>query len=430
MGNSLHVLFLLAAVTLNCAKSKKRDAPTVTAFCKRPSGLASSAITTSGATVGWTAVLGVSSYTGEYKINTANSWSNAINNTTALSASFNGLSAATLYDWRVKANYASGESSFSNAQFTTAQPPVEESGIASRYPGDVNIQSDPSVLYVEKFDDGMPNILSRYNDKLNTEGMILEDDIPAGSINAKSVKMTSITGGTSGGGHLFKQFTPGFDSVVFVRYYVKYPSSSKNYFHHESVWFGGYNPATSWPDPRAGTCGLPDERLSICCEPTWQNTDPPGMDAYLYWGDMNADASGSNCWGNVMISEGATAYGHPPATGKYPVVKFDKWMCIEVMLKLNKPVTEYNGELAIWVDGVKSGHWGPGFPNGSWDKDKWYNNPADPPFKGFRWRTDQKLNINWLWLEYFHENPQAPSSYIKFSNLVMATKYIGPIKQK
>lgn len=430
MGKNLHILFLLTVVTLNCAKSKKGDSPTGPAICKAPAGLASSAITTSGATVSWAAVLGVSSYTVEYKINTANSWSNAISNTTALSANLSGLSAATLYDWRVKANCASGVSSFSNAQFTTAQSPVVESGIASQYPGDVNIQSDPSVLYVEKFDDGMSKILSRYNDKLNTGGMTLEDDIPAGSINAKSVKMTSITGGTSGGGHLFKQFTPGFDSVVFVRYYVKYPSSSKNYFHHESVWFGGYNPATSWPDPRAGTCGLPDKRLSICCEPVWQNTDPPGMDAYLYWGDMNADASGVNCWGNVMLSEGATAYGQPPATGKYPVVKFDEWMCVEVMLKLNNPVTEYNGELAIWVDGVKAGHWGPGFPNGSWNKDKWYNNPADPPFKGFRWRTDQKLNINWLWLEYYHENPKAPSSYIKFSNLVMATKYIGPIKQK
>ncbi|MBS1573794.1 MAG: hypothetical protein JST09_00705, partial [Bacteroidetes bacterium] len=115
--------------------------------------------------------------------------------------------------------------------------------------------------------------------------------------------------------------------------------------------------------------------------------------------------------------------------GTYPQVAFDQWMCVEVMLRLNNPVTEYNGELAVWVNGVKVGHWGPGFPNGHWDKDKWYNNPADPAFQGFRWRTDQNLNINWIWLEYYHDNPAAPSSYMKLSNIVMATKYIGPIKQ-
>jgi hypothetical protein len=60
-------------------------------------------------------------------------------------------------------------------------------------------------------------------------------------------------------------------------------------------------------------------------------------------------------------------------------------------------------------------------------KDKWYNNPADPPFQGFRWRTDDNLNINWLWFEFYHDSPNAPSSYIKFDHLVMANQYIGPI---
>lgn len=301
-------------------------------------------------------------------------------------------------------------------------------GIAANYPGDVNIQNDSNVLFVEKFDNTLADVLVRYDDKLNIAGMSLENDVPGGSMNSKSIKMTSETGGVTNGGHLFKQFTSGIDNVIYVRYYVKYPSSSKGYFHHESVWFGGYNPSTSWPNPQAGTCGLGSSRLSIAFEPVWQNTDPPGMDTYIYWGDMKKDA-GNNCWGNVLVAEGATAYGQPVATGSYPTVEFDQWMCVEVMLKLNDPVTEYNGELAVWVNGVETGHWGPGFPNGHWDKDKWYNNPADPPFQGFRWRTDSNLNINWLWLEYYHDNEQAPSSYMKLSNLVMAKKYIGPIKK-
>ena len=410
----------------NCAKSKEPDTPAPQP-CNSPSGLASTLITASTAILNWTGN-GAASYEVQYKSSSSNTWSNIATATTALSINLSGLISSTTYDWRVKANCASNFSSFSTAQFSTAFGGATEMGLADQYPGDVNIQNDPSVLYVEKFDDGLTAIFNRYDDKLNTTGMSVETDVPAGSINANAIKMTSTTGGVQGGGHLYKKFTPGFDSVVYVRYYVKYPSTSKDYFHHESIWFGGYNPATTWPNPQAGTCGLGSSRLSIAYEPVWQNTNPPGMDTYIYWGDMKQDAGG-NCWGNVMVTEGATGYGNPAAPGKYPQVAFDQWICVEVMLRLNNPVTEYNGELAVWVNGVKVGHWGPGFPNGHWDKDKWYNNPADPAFQGFRWRTDPNLNINWLWLEYYHENPAAPSSYMKLSNIVMATKYIGPIKQ-
>lgn len=298
--------------------------------------------------------------------------------------------------------------------------------LANSYPNDVGIENDPNVLYVEKFDDGMTNILSRYSDQKNTAGMSLDTDMPVGSLGQYSLKMTSITSGVNNGGHLYKRFTPGFDSTVYIRYYVKYPSISNGYFHHESVWFGGYNPATPWPNPQAGTCGLGASRLSIAYEPVWQQVNPPGMDTYLYWGDMKSYDGGSTCYGNVMITKGCTDYGNPPANGS-PTVAFDQWMCIEIMIKLNNPVTAYNGELKVWQNGVQVGYWGPGFPNGHWLKDKWYNNPIDPPFQGFRWRTDANLIINWLWFEFYHDDPNAPSSYIKFDHLVMAKEYIGPI---
>jgi len=297
-------------------------------------------------------------------------------------------------------------------------------GIASKYPGDLRIQNDPNVLYVEEFDDGMTNVLSRYNDIQNSEGMSLDTDVPPGSPGPNSIKMTSIKG-VNVGGHLFKSFGPGFDSTVYVRYYVKYPSISKGYFHHEGVWFGGYNPVIDYPFPRAGSCGMGGSRLSISYENVWRG-NLPGMDTYLYWGDMQSYDGGLTCYGNTMINEGRT--GNGSAISKVaPVDVLDKWMCVEIMIKLNNPVTAYNGELAVWQNGVQVGYWGPGFPNGHWLKDKWYNNPADPPFQGFRWRTDGNLKINWLWFEFYHDNPDAPSSYIKFDHLVIATKYIGPI---
>lgn len=288
--------------------------------------------------------------------------------------------------------------------------------IANLYPHDIGIENDSNVLFVEKFDDGLPAILSRYDDKRNAAGMSIDADVPPGSLDPNSINMTSTQGGISGG-HLFKRFTPGFDSIVYLRYYVKYPSISQNYFHHESVWFGGYNPSTAWPNPQAGTCGLSDSRLSIAYEPVHQGMNPPGYDSYLYWGDMQSWNGGGSCYGNDMVN------GSP--TEQY--VAFDQWTCVEVMIKLNNPVTAYNGELRIWQDGVEVGHWGQGFPNGHWNVDSWINNPNDPPFPGFRWRTNDSLNINWIWIEFYHDDPNAPSSYIKFDHLVMAKEYIGPI---
>lgn len=298
--------------------------------------------------------------------------------------------------------------------------------LAAMYPNDAGIENDPDVLYVEKFEDGKDQILSRYTDVLNPFAILLDPDVPPGSPGNSSIRMTSAPGSHTGA-HLFRHFQPGFDGTVYVRYYVKYPSTSKNYFHHEGIWMGGYNPSTPWPNPGAGLCGMGDKRLSIAFEPVWHNTDPPGMDTYLYWGDMKSWNDGTSCYGNVMVTQGALEYSEPLVTGDYPEVNFDNWMCVEIMVKLNDPVTAFNGELAIWVDGQQIGHWGPGFPNGHWLKDRWYNNPADPPFEGFRWRTNAALDINWLWIEYFHSNPVAPPSHILYDHIVVAKEYIGPI---
>ncbi|MDD4637848.1 MAG: hypothetical protein PHV66_09625 [Bacteroidales bacterium] len=165
--------------------------------------------------------------------------------------------------------------------------------------------------------------------------------------------------------------------------------------------------------------------MSIAYENMWQG-DYPGMDTYLYWGDMKGSARGLY-YGNVMITQGRTTWEGAP-TGTPPVDTLDQWMCVEIMIKLNNPVTSYNGELAIWQNGVKVGHWGPRFPNGYWYADKWVNSPSHPPFEGFRWRTDPNLIINWVWFEFYHDKKDAPSSYIKFEHLVMARKYIGPLK--
>ena len=88
--------------------------------CNAPTGLTASAITSSGATISWTAVSGAASYAVEYKLNSATTWTSAATATTATSLVISGLSAASLYNYRVRTNCGTnGTSNFTSSQFTT-----------------------------------------------------------------------------------------------------------------------------------------------------------------------------------------------------------------------------------------------------------------------------------------------------------------------
>ena len=58
--------------------------------------------------------------------------------------------------------------------------------------------------------------------------------------------------------------------------------------------------------------------------------------------------------------------------------------------------------------------------------------PSDgQPFEGFRWRSDERLKINFLWvLLYITRAPPDHVSKIWFDNIVVAEDYIGPIEPR
>jgi hypothetical protein len=99
--------------------------------CASPAGLTASAITTTSATVGWTAVSGAVSYDVDYKASTSSTWINAATATTATSVGITGLTQGTTYDYRVRTNCASGSSAYSAAQFTTTSSCGTPTGLTS-----------------------------------------------------------------------------------------------------------------------------------------------------------------------------------------------------------------------------------------------------------------------------------------------------------
>ena len=99
-----------------------------TPACDAPGSLASSNITAASATLSWAAVSGAASYTVEYKASTATTWLVAASATTSTSINLTGLSASTIYNWRVRTNCSSNSSGFTDAQFTTAAAPCNAPG--------------------------------------------------------------------------------------------------------------------------------------------------------------------------------------------------------------------------------------------------------------------------------------------------------------
>ena len=91
-------------------------------LCGDPTGLTSSSITNTSATVSWAAVASALSYDVDYKLTTTGTWTNAATGTASTSVNITSLTQGTTYDWRVRATCSGGSGNYVNAQFTTTTP--------------------------------------------------------------------------------------------------------------------------------------------------------------------------------------------------------------------------------------------------------------------------------------------------------------------
>jgi hypothetical protein len=284
-------------------------------------------------------------------------------------------------------------------------------GIAAGYPRDVGIESDPDVVFVEKFEEATTSeLFGRWTDIGMPGLMSFSTDVPAGSSGTRSLNATW-QGGTQNTTGLYKQL-PGVTDTMHVRYYIKYPTTGL--YRHDGIWMGGYNPSLSFPNPQAGSRPSGSDRFSASAE---QSDDHRRFDDYNYWMNMRAGGDGM-FWGNNLLND-------PTKT-----VSEGRWVCVEHMVKLNNPVTSFNGEHAIWVDGVKISHLGQGFPNGRWSGGTFTQDPTGTPFEGFRWRSTTSLNLNWIWLlVYSPDDPSGFTGTMKYDHVVVAKSYIGCLAQ-
>jgi trimeric autotransporter adhesin len=106
--------------------------------CSAPSGLASASITSSTASVSWTAVSGAASYDVDYKLSSSATWTSSIAGTTSTSRSITGLAASSNYDFRVRTNCSGASSGYTQGSFTT-------SAVVSACPGTLDVSTNGTI---------------------------------------------------------------------------------------------------------------------------------------------------------------------------------------------------------------------------------------------------------------------------------------------
>jgi hypothetical protein len=371
----------------------------------------SAAITTpaAGATVSGTVTVGASASDNvgvvgvQFKLDGTNL--GAEDTTAPYTAAWNTTTAAPgSHTLTAVARDAAGNQTVAAAVIVTVSAPPSTGGIATLYPGDAGIESHPDVVFTEMFEQSsIATMIARYTNVAHSAGMSFGTSTPAGSGGNRSLQM-STDGSANTAATLYK--TLPNDQQWYLRYYVNYNSAVA--YSHSGVWLGGYNPVLSYPNPQAGTKPAGNDRFSTGVEPL--SFDSDRWMPYTYWKDMRISGDGKY-WGNVFLPSDATIR-----------MARNRWYCVETMVKLNSPVTDANGELAVWIDGQKVIHLGKGFPNGAWSGGTFTENATGAPFGGFQWRSDSALNLNWIWLQNYVTG--VPST-VQFDHVVLARSYVG-----
>jgi hypothetical protein len=300
-------------------------------------------------------------------------------------------------------------------------PPEGETGIAAKYKGDAGLAQDPSVVFSEDYEEASIDALKKRWDTIAApeRQISFEKDVPVGSAGKQSLLINSIGGLKSP--FLYRRLMTdanGHDRL-FVRFYVKFDGECAG-LHHGPMKVGGNIAPQPWPMGGSGKAPDGTDHFTVTAE---SYADAWRWDFYNYWCRMRG-VSGGNFWGNDLVND-----------TDWKVVK-DAWICVEQMIKLNT-VGDADGELAFWIDGQlrrKDGqiisHLGKGFPKGKWRGDSWHPDPNGEAFEGFELRTVDNLRINYL-LQQVYITKSAPESQNKvwYDDLVVATKYIGPMRK-
>jgi hypothetical protein len=280
-------------------------------------------------------------------------------------------------------------------------------GIASKYPGDVGIASDPNVIFFDDFESYSTanDLWNRWDNvyQVSDTAIVTDSNVFAG---AKSLSFTLHQVSTEVANAVDKILSPEQD-VLFLRYYSKFdksfdiPTSSHNGGSISAHYYNGFN----------ATPGVPADgtnKFLVNLEDFQPDTTtaPPGyLNLYVYWPLQRSNYGdhflpNGDVYPNTSIKDdfGPTFVNRPNV-----IPTLGDWHCYEYMVKANTPGLT-DGEVTVWLDGALV---------------------AD--FGNLRFRDIASLTIDHVGVDLHAGSNTIAETTKYYDNVVVAKAYVGPM---
>ena len=313
--------------------------------------------------------------------------------------------------------------------------------LADRYPGDVGLADDPSVLFFDDFEAGWGRWNAPQND---TQYLFLEDDSSTAHAGSRYLRSTVTTQHLEENMYISSSTRANFDrrvDEVYWRFHTQFPHVAANPHH--------------WIRMAAGNESFNSSGLANTVPPGdegfWFDFDANNNDLfnfYVYWYNMrsgrcNDGSATPGCEGD----QGSTYYYgnvfRPPGQTAFPR---GDWFCVEIRAKANT-VGKSDGQLSFYINDQLVGDYRQGSPDGTWLRATFHQDGCDfsactepAPFEGFDFRSASDVGFKSFFLDAYYQRDTAankrqalidkgltPSDEqtIYYDDVVVATERIG-----
>ncbi len=288
-------------------------------------------------------------------------------------------------------------------------------GLAAAYPNDLGIANHPAVLAAENFETGTVSITTeedRY--RLNTN--VVNSHAYTGQYSGEHRWEKGYNGPTTRY-QIPSTAHQGDRSTYFVRMCFNFDRSFRPNDGKTGVGVKGFG-VVSDPDNKAST-------TNPCNGTNWYNAQaqfvgwgpsskPQANDGYLWVGHLYSYSpypeQAKAALGEIRISDppvGNRPYRFSSYATPFTYLDFSRWHCYEVGLYLNTP-GKFNGEARFWIDGVLQSR-----------------------VTAIRYRDIASLLPTDMHLNLHRVTDDFPQTMLRWTdNIVLATRYIGPVKKQ
>jgi Fibronectin type III domain len=384
-----------------------------------PPGSPSTAATSSSQiTLSWspsTDNVGVTSYRVERCQGSSCTTFTQISSLTDTSFSDSGLSAGSLYQYRVRAADAAGNlSTYSSIASATAQSTAEtisnampsgNSGIAAAYPGDVNIRSHPAVIFADDFESysSVSQLTNNWSQLYHSQHTRIATEPANVFSGTRSLEFRVPRQSGEVSNEAVKNLSPAEDTI-YIRVYTKFEDG-----------YSAFGSSHNGLSIRAQYCcaGVPangTNKFQVGLENSHADSSEPNpgyTKLYIYHPEQRSQ------WGDFWYPDG-TVLPNSSSPGNFgpdfiPRPNFtpalNRWYSYELMVKANTP-GQRDGRVAVWIDG---------------------NLVADHP--NVRLRDVSSLKIDKAVLSLHIGSNTIRQNLKWYDNVVIARSYIGPMSK-